>query len=216
MLKQRTPLKRGKSQLKRTPFKSKSPASKVHTERAIKSITVSDPSKFRLPSRVDGSPIVIAVEPRRENSALRDFAKGQPCMLQVPGHCNHNKATTVGCHSNWAEHGKGERRKADDHYMVWGCSGCHSWLDQLGASKEEKKSAFNAALVRQVAEYKKSLSCKNLPARFSLAIKWALLQLNIDKRLDELEEMAVEAGLLAPMHLPESFRSPFPAHKTST
>jgi hypothetical protein len=45
--------------------------------------------------------------------------------------------------------------KASDAYSVWGCFGCHQWLDQGSASKEEKEEAFQAAHLLQVAEWHK-------------------------------------------------------------
>lgn len=209
MLKQSKPLRRGNSQLKRTPFKRKATQSSAAAEKAYQPITVRDPSNFRLPRQIESVCSGIEISPRRENSALRDLARGQPCLLLVPGHCTGDTATTVGCHSNWSEHGKGKSRKSDDHYMVWGCVGCHSWLDQGDAAQDDKKAVFNGALVRQVAEYKKALKCTSLPKRFQQAAKWALEQLAIDKRLGSLEASAIESGLLTPMHLPERFKSPF-------
>lgn len=209
MLKQRTPLKRGNSQLKRTPFKRKGAPPSATVEKVCKPITVRDPSLFRLPRQIESACASIEISPRRENSALRDFARGQPCLLLVPGHCTGDKATTVGCHSNWSEHGKGKSRKADDHYMVWGCMGCHGWLDQGNARQNEKRAIFDDALVRQVAEYKKALKCTSLPKRFQQAVKWALEELASDHRLEGLEASAIGLGLLTPMHLPERFKSPF-------
>lgn len=115
----------------------------------------------------------------------------------------------MGCHSNWSEHGKGKSRKADDHYMVWGCMGCHGWLDQGNARQNEKRAIFDDALVRQVAEYEKALKCTSLPKRFQQAVKWALEELASDRRLEDLEASAIGLGLLTPMHLPEGFKSPF-------
>ena len=45
--------------------------------------------------------------------------------------------------------------KASDAYTVWGCFGCHQWLDQGSASREEKEAAFQAAHLLQVAEWHK-------------------------------------------------------------
>ena len=178
-------------------------------EKVCKPITLRDPSLFRLPRQIESACASIEISPRRENSALRDFARGQPCLLLVPGHCTGDKATTVGCHSNWSEHGKGKSRKADDHYMVWGCMGCHGWLDQGNARQNEKRAIFDDALVRQVAEYEKALKCTSLPKRFQQAVKWALEELASDRRLEDLEASAIGLGLLTPMHLPEGFKSPF-------
>ena len=75
-----------------------------------------------------------------------------PCLFQVAGVCNRDRATTVACHSNWGEHGKAGARRADDCYSVWGCSACHAWLDQGGSSAEVKRPIFDAALLRQIED----------------------------------------------------------------
>ena len=48
--------------------------------------------------------------------------------------------------------------KASDAYTVWGCFGCHQWLDQGSASREEKEAAFQAAHLLQVQEWHKIAS----------------------------------------------------------
>jgi hypothetical protein len=68
-------------------------------------------------------------EPQR-NPALLAMARGQRCLLQVPGVCQPDPTTTVACHSNQSVHGKAGARKADDHWHVHGCAACHRWLDQ--------------------------------------------------------------------------------------
>jgi hypothetical protein len=49
----------------------------------------------------------------QRNPRLRALAKGQQCLLLVPGICTNDTTTVVCCHSNLSIHGKGERRKAD-------------------------------------------------------------------------------------------------------
>lgn len=83
-------------------------------------------------------------EPKR-NAHLLAMARGEACLLRVPGVCTGDNATTVACHSNWAEHGKAGARKADDCYSVWGCAACHSWLDQGKAPIEEKRRVWDGA-----------------------------------------------------------------------
>jgi hypothetical protein len=82
---------------------------------------------------------------KQENRTLLDMAKGQRCLLQVPGTCSGDTATTVACHSNWSVHGKAGARKADDQYTVYGCFACHTWLDQGPAPAAEKIERFAAA-----------------------------------------------------------------------
>jgi hypothetical protein len=63
------------------------------------------------------------------NKKLLDAARGQPCQISIPSVCNNDPATTVACHANWYEYGKGMGIKAHDCYAAWGCSACHAALD---------------------------------------------------------------------------------------
>lgn len=55
-------------------------------------------------------------------------AKGMPCTLRFPGHCNHNPETTVSAHIR--DQHKGMGIKASDYSIVFACSDCHFALDQ--------------------------------------------------------------------------------------
>jgi hypothetical protein len=85
---------------------------------------------------------------------LLDMAQDRPCLLRIPGVCNHDPATTVAAHSNMSIHGKGGRRKADDVFTVWSCANCHSWLDQGPAPKADKEAAFMRAHADQVLAWR--------------------------------------------------------------
>jgi hypothetical protein len=76
----------------------------------------------------------------QRNPALLAMARGQRCLLLVPGVCRPDPATTVACHSNQSVHGK-----ADDQWHVYGCAPCHRWLDQGSAPAAEKVERFGAA-----------------------------------------------------------------------
>lgn len=116
-----------------------------------------------------------APKPEAQRSrALLDMARDRPCLLLVPGVHRHSPDTTVACHSNQGIHGKGERRKADDHYSVWGCFHCHTWLDQGPAPEAEKTAAFDAALARQLVEWARVAADPTEPERFRRAARWAL------------------------------------------
>lgn len=97
MLQRKAPL-RSNSQLKRSPIKSKAP---------IKRGT----------SKPKSQPV--------KTSKIRKSAKGQPCLVRVPGICNGNSETTVLAHLN----GAGLGAKAGDHEGAYCCSSCHGWLD---------------------------------------------------------------------------------------
>ncbi len=89
------------------------------------------------------------------NRRLLDMAEGRPCLLHIPGVCNHDPATTVAAHSNLSIHGKGAHRKADDVFTVWACANCHAWLDQGPAPKADKEAAFVRAHADQVLAWRR-------------------------------------------------------------
>lgn len=59
---------------------------------------------------------------------LRDAARGEDCQIRIPGVCNFDPATTVGCHVRVAGI-SGMGIKAPDLLMAWGCSACHDVVD---------------------------------------------------------------------------------------
>ena len=59
---------------------------------------------------------------------LRKLAKGQPCMIRVPGVCNRNPETTVLAHYRLAGT-CGTGIKPPDHLGAWACSACHDAVD---------------------------------------------------------------------------------------
>ncbi len=66
---------------------------------------------------------------RAKSTPARRAARGRDCTLMIPGVCNRDPATTVLCHSNRLEHGKGMGLKAPDSAACFGCSDCHDVLD---------------------------------------------------------------------------------------
>jgi hypothetical protein len=136
MLKQRKPMSRGKG-FKRPDRPHREPAPLRRVERAGVYASAAGPA-----SQIPKS------EPLR-NRRLLDLARGMPCLLRIPGVCNGDVTTTVACHSNWGVHGKAGARKADDCYVVFGCSACHRWLDQGPSNEAVKWKAFDAALIEQ-------------------------------------------------------------------
>jgi hypothetical protein len=116
-------------------------------------------------------------EPKR-CPALLAMAAGRPCLLLIPGICNHRIDSTVACHSNLSIHGKGKSRKADDHYSVWGCAACHRWLDTGGALAAVTEVAFMTAHARQVLAWRQVAADPGEPEKFRRAARWALEHLN--------------------------------------
>lgn len=60
-----------------------------------------------------------------KTSAIRMSAKGEQCLVRIPGVCNRNSSTTVLAHLN----GAGVGCKHGDHKAAYCCSACHDWLD---------------------------------------------------------------------------------------
>lgn len=75
-------------------------------------------------------------------------AKGKECQFKIPGVCNGNPETTVWCHSDESEDGKGYGHKAHDIFGAFGCAACHHWYDNGPAPREEKRFYFNRAMKR--------------------------------------------------------------------
>lgn len=89
---------------------------------------------------------------RYQSKCLRDAAKGQPCMLQIDGICNHDDETTVLCHLP-DESGTGVMGgKTDDlACTVLGCFECHQWLDRR-AHQGVLTDALSRAMVIRVGQ----------------------------------------------------------------
>ena len=111
---------------------------------------------------------VVASAPKpvpRRCPTLLDMARDRPCLLLVPGICNHRTDTTVAAHSNLAIHGKAGARKADDCYSVWACAACHAWLDQGPAPADAKERAFTLGHINQVQAWRVMASDSAEPYR---------------------------------------------------
>lgn len=86
----------------------------------------------------------------RDKNLLK-LAEGQECLLGISRNCMGDEgSTTVACHDNSLESGKGMSLKADDCRTVWGCYYCHSMLDQGKLEYEEKKEIFREAYKLQI------------------------------------------------------------------
>ena len=60
-------------------------------------------------------------------TALRDLARGKPCMVRWPGICNHDATTVVLCHIRMP--GDGIGMKPPDTCTFYGCDRCHALVD---------------------------------------------------------------------------------------
>lgn len=59
------------------------------------------------------------------SSKLRKSARGQPCQIRIPDHCNHDRDTVVLCHLP----GGGMGLKQNDLFAAFGCMNCHMIVD---------------------------------------------------------------------------------------
>lgn len=125
-------------------------------------------------TRADGAGEACPKPVEHRNPALLAMARGKRCLLQVPGVCNNNPATTVAAHSNWSIHGKSGARKADDMYVVNSCSACHTWLDQGPATKPVKLAVFMRAHLDQVLEWRRIVGDMSYTPKERKAAHWAL------------------------------------------
>lgn len=164
--------------MKRSGFKRQMrPKSEPNADR-VRAMPAVTPGAFRAPLPVVAVPATAPKSSAQRNAHLRDMARGMPCLLRVPGVCTQDRATVVCCHSNLSIHGKAGARKADDFYSVWGCAACHSWLDRAPASRAQKASAFMAAHLAQVLEWRAIAFDTRSQARDRAAALWALERLN--------------------------------------
>jgi len=118
-LRQKTPIKRGTSQLKRTPMKRSS----------------------RRKHKIDGHHDQKLLDACRGEPCYLQVPGLCPRIKDDP--------TVVDCHANWLDTGKGIGIKAKDKFSVPGCMHCHAWLDiKTSATREEKRAVFFDALAR--------------------------------------------------------------------
>lgn len=78
---------------------------------------------------------------------IRDSARGELCLVRVPGVCNGNPDTTVLAHLN----GGGMAAKHHDIHAAYACSDCHFWLDSgyvYGSDRETRDLYHLQGVVR--------------------------------------------------------------------
>lgn len=119
---------------------------------------------------------MIRKDAREERPHLLRMARKHGCLLKLVPNClGDDTSTTVAAHANMSSYGKGGARRAHDWAIVYACHACHSELDQgRRFTRDEKKAAFEAALVRQRELYE-SIAADPLarPADIESA-QWAL------------------------------------------
>ena len=66
---------------------------------------------------------------RPKTTKIRQSARNEECLIELPMVCNYRSETTVLCHSNKLSDGKGMGLKAPDTRAAYGCSSCHDVVD---------------------------------------------------------------------------------------
>lgn len=86
-------------------------------------------------------------------SNLTKLAKGEACLIRVPGYCSFNPETTVGCHVRLAGV-SGAGMKSPDCCIAFGCFECHQVVDGQRKSEfsyEERRLMLLEGMVRTQA-----------------------------------------------------------------
>lgn len=116
-------------------------------------------------------------DPADRSPAYRELARGRDCSLRLPSLCRNDTSTTVLAHSNSLSDGKGMGYKGSDSRGLFACYSCHSWLDQGGATAEEKDAAYAAGMERQKETLRRILVDPTERQRSRDAARWALQSL---------------------------------------
>lgn len=89
---------------------------------------------------------------------LRKAARGRPCMVRLPGICNHDPDTTVLAHVRLIGV-SGMGTKAHDALGTWACSDCHYHCDNV--RDPLVRIAFYEGVIRTQAQLiKEGLICE--------------------------------------------------------
>lgn len=93
----------------------------------------------------------------------RISAKDEECTIRLPDVCNFDPATTVLCHDNSLESGKGMGLKAPDTFAAYGCSACHDVIDGRAPRPAGMTYELMIALFREgIAQTQRILKRKGL------------------------------------------------------
>lgn len=87
----------------------------------------------------------------------RNAARGKPCLVRVPGVCNHDPATTVLAHYRLAGY-CGTGIKPPDTLAAYACSACHDAIDgrvRCGCTREELRLMHAEGVMRTWMEAKR-------------------------------------------------------------
>lgn len=62
-------------------------------------------------------------------SRIRESARGEECLVRIPGVCTHDPATVIWSHARWMSAGKGKAIKAIDIAGAYACTACDAVFD---------------------------------------------------------------------------------------
>ncbi|PID55388.1 hypothetical protein CSB45_16230 [candidate division KSB3 bacterium] len=95
---------------------------------------------------------------RSKTTAIRQSARGEQCLVRIPGWCNHDPETTVLAHRN----GAGMGIKRPDWQAAYCCSGCHRFVDGEWTRTHWNKEGVNAAFYEGIFRTQERLNEKGL------------------------------------------------------
>ena len=95
-------------------------------------------------------PIAAPVAPKIERKArqsIRDSAKGEACLVRLPG-CSHDPEKTIWSHARWGDAGRGKGTKALDLCGAYCCTACDAVYDgqaplPAGYTREQVDADWN-------------------------------------------------------------------------
>lgn len=70
-------------------------------------------------------------KPRIKSKALRESARGEDCLLRIPGVCSWQPDETILAHNPYTMGNNGIGIKTDDLFSIYACSKCHDCIDRL-------------------------------------------------------------------------------------
>ena len=92
-------------------------------------------------------------------SAIRRSAKGENCLVRIPGICTHNPETVIWSHYRGSAGGKGLSHKSDDLCGAYCCTACDAVYDGQrrrppGMTKAEVDMAWLQGHIRSLVRLK--------------------------------------------------------------
>lgn len=61
--------------------------------------------------------------------SIRESARGEQCLVRIPGVCTHDPATVIWSHARYGAAGRGKSTKATDLAGAYCCTACDAVYD---------------------------------------------------------------------------------------